>query len=280
MGFRYRRSIRIARGVRVNVSKSGTSLSLGGRGVTTNIGPRGTRTTFSLPGTGLSYQTSRRSSGGGSALGGLLMLVLVGCGVLLGGHRSSTGPNGSSTQTSAQGAPVVGQGASILPTSAQPADAVVVAPQAAVQVPEPPIQATGTPSASGQSLDDVRVGAPDALALAIDRLRVNDSPAPALAQPSIVDPTATSKAHAPWRHVTAAGVHWNLRHVEPGGLVMQVEMIGQDYADVGLDPAFEALPLEAMNMRVDYIRRAAIQSFSLQTMSLTYARDGSLARTK
>jgi hypothetical protein len=57
MGFRFRRSLKIAPGIRLNFSKRGTSLSLGGRGFTTNIGKRGTKTTVGLPGTGISYST-------------------------------------------------------------------------------------------------------------------------------------------------------------------------------------------------------------------------------
>ncbi len=58
MGWRFRRSIRIAPGIRLNVGRHGvTSLSLGGKGVTMNLSKRGTKTTYSLPGTGLSYQT-------------------------------------------------------------------------------------------------------------------------------------------------------------------------------------------------------------------------------
>jgi hypothetical protein len=55
MGFRFRKSIKIANGVRINVSKTGASLSLGGRGATVNIGKKGVRGTVGLPGTGLSY---------------------------------------------------------------------------------------------------------------------------------------------------------------------------------------------------------------------------------
>jgi hypothetical protein len=57
MGFRFRRSVRIMPGVRLNLSKSGISTSLGGRGATLNIGRRGTRATVGIPGTGLSYST-------------------------------------------------------------------------------------------------------------------------------------------------------------------------------------------------------------------------------
>lgn len=57
MGVRFRKSVKICKGVRVNFSKSGASLSLGGRGHRVTMGKRGTRATFGIPGTGLSYST-------------------------------------------------------------------------------------------------------------------------------------------------------------------------------------------------------------------------------
>lgn len=57
MGFRFRKSVKICKGVRVNFSKSGTSLSLGGKGHSTNFSNRGTRVTVGVPGTGLSYSS-------------------------------------------------------------------------------------------------------------------------------------------------------------------------------------------------------------------------------
>jgi hypothetical protein len=57
MGWRFRRSFRIAPGIRLNMGKRGfTSLSVGGRGATLNLGKRGVTSTISLRGTGLSYQ--------------------------------------------------------------------------------------------------------------------------------------------------------------------------------------------------------------------------------
>ena len=53
--FRFRRSARLIPGIRVNFSKSGTSLSVGRRGATVKVGPRGIRGTVGLPGTGISY---------------------------------------------------------------------------------------------------------------------------------------------------------------------------------------------------------------------------------
>lgn len=55
MGWRFRRSIKIAPGIRWNLSKRGSSFSFGRRGFTVNVGPRGVRRTISIPGTGLSH---------------------------------------------------------------------------------------------------------------------------------------------------------------------------------------------------------------------------------
>lgn len=62
MAFRFRKSFKIAPGVRLNVGKRGGSLSIGGRGATVNISSRGTRATFGIPGTGIGYSTSRGRS--------------------------------------------------------------------------------------------------------------------------------------------------------------------------------------------------------------------------
>ena len=61
MGLRFRKSIKICKGVKVNLSKTGLSLSLGGKGYTCNLSKRGVRHTASLPGTGISYSTSSKS---------------------------------------------------------------------------------------------------------------------------------------------------------------------------------------------------------------------------
>jgi hypothetical protein len=55
MGFRFRRSFKIIPGVRLNLSGSGASVSLGPRGLHYTIGPHGTRTTVGLPGSGISW---------------------------------------------------------------------------------------------------------------------------------------------------------------------------------------------------------------------------------
>ncbi len=55
MSWRFRDSIKLFPGVRLNVSKGGLSTSIGGPGATINLGRRGTRGTIGLPGTGISY---------------------------------------------------------------------------------------------------------------------------------------------------------------------------------------------------------------------------------
>jgi hypothetical protein len=55
-GFRFYRRIKVLPGIKLNVSKSGVSTSVGVKGAHVTIGgPRGTRATAGLPGTGVSY---------------------------------------------------------------------------------------------------------------------------------------------------------------------------------------------------------------------------------
>ena len=56
MPLRFRRSLRLLPGVKLNLSKTGTSVSLGGRGATVNISKRGVYGSVGLPGTGLSFR--------------------------------------------------------------------------------------------------------------------------------------------------------------------------------------------------------------------------------
>ena len=79
MSLRFRKSIRLGNGLRVNLSKSGTSLSVGKRGSTVNFGPRGERMTVGVPGTGLSYSKRiggrvRRKHG---VMGGFVLALLI-----------------------------------------------------------------------------------------------------------------------------------------------------------------------------------------------------------
>lgn len=56
MGFRFRRSVKIAPGIRWNFSKTGTSWSVGGRGFTTNFRKGRITRTVGIPGTGVSFR--------------------------------------------------------------------------------------------------------------------------------------------------------------------------------------------------------------------------------
>lgn len=58
--FRFRRSIKIAPGIKINFNKKSTSLTLGRRGVHTTINKLGVRNTIGLPGSGLSYTSYKK----------------------------------------------------------------------------------------------------------------------------------------------------------------------------------------------------------------------------
>lgn len=55
MGLRFRKSVKILPGVKLNFSKSGTSVTIGKRGMSANFSSQGTRATVGIPGTGVSY---------------------------------------------------------------------------------------------------------------------------------------------------------------------------------------------------------------------------------
>lgn len=95
MGIRFRKSVKIMPGVRMNFSKSGVSTSIGGPGATVNIGAKGTRQTIGIPGTGISYshltskdagrrtgELARKSSDSSGAGVGCIALILLGALIL------------------------------------------------------------------------------------------------------------------------------------------------------------------------------------------------------
>jgi hypothetical protein len=92
MGWRFRRSVKIMPGVRLNFSNSGISTTLGGSPFSVNIGKRGVRRTLSIPGTGL-YHTAELGAGSDTASdsisAGCLALVVAGGLLLLLGMYSS-----------------------------------------------------------------------------------------------------------------------------------------------------------------------------------------------
>jgi hypothetical protein len=65
MGLRFRRSIKIAPGVRLNLSARGGSLTVGPRGASVNVSSRGIYGNAGIPGTGLSYRGRLGALAGG-----------------------------------------------------------------------------------------------------------------------------------------------------------------------------------------------------------------------
>ena len=73
--FRFRKTFSILPGVRVNLSKTGVSGSLGGHGATLNVGHGKENVTLGVPGTGLSYRTPATTA---------LIMAIVAVAVLVG----------------------------------------------------------------------------------------------------------------------------------------------------------------------------------------------------
>ena len=63
MGLRFRKSIKICKGVRLNLGKSGASVSVGGRGFRKTFHSSGkVTTTIGLPGTGIYWTETEKPS--------------------------------------------------------------------------------------------------------------------------------------------------------------------------------------------------------------------------
>jgi len=76
MGFRFHRVLSVIPGVRINLSKSGVSTSVGPRGADINIGRHGVTTNAGIPGTGISYRS--KLGGHGGKLGVLALVAGLG----------------------------------------------------------------------------------------------------------------------------------------------------------------------------------------------------------
>lgn len=53
MGWRFRKRVKVATGVNLNFSKSGTSVTVGGKGASVNVGKKGVYGNIGIPGTGI-----------------------------------------------------------------------------------------------------------------------------------------------------------------------------------------------------------------------------------
>ena len=71
MGFRFRKSISLGGGTKLNIGTKSASVSFGTKRVRKTISTSGRETTtFSIPGTGVSYVDSKKSSLFGGLFGG------------------------------------------------------------------------------------------------------------------------------------------------------------------------------------------------------------------
>jgi hypothetical protein len=89
MGFRLYKRVSIIPGLRVNLSRSGPSLSIGGRGAWYTVAPHGRRVTLGLPGTGLFWTehippAAAPHAGHRSAF--VLVIIAIGLLFVLAGH--------------------------------------------------------------------------------------------------------------------------------------------------------------------------------------------------
>ena len=62
MGLRFSKSIKLGKGVNLNLSKSGIGMSVGTKGMRVGTGPRGSRFSANIPGTGIGYEKRFGSS--------------------------------------------------------------------------------------------------------------------------------------------------------------------------------------------------------------------------
>jgi hypothetical protein len=70
MGLRFRRSVRLLPGVKLNLGQKSSSISIGVRGLHYTLGTRGARVTAGIPGTGLNWsQSISKSTSPANAIG-------------------------------------------------------------------------------------------------------------------------------------------------------------------------------------------------------------------
>jgi hypothetical protein len=66
MGIRFRKSLKLGTGVRLNVGKRSASVRVGGKGFGITSGTAGSRATAGIPGSGISYTTKLGGAGAGN----------------------------------------------------------------------------------------------------------------------------------------------------------------------------------------------------------------------
>jgi hypothetical protein len=78
--FRFRKTISILPGVKINLSKTGVSTSVGGKGATLNVGHGKRNVTLGIPGTGLSYRTQASTQ---LVIAAVVVVAIVGVAFLI-----------------------------------------------------------------------------------------------------------------------------------------------------------------------------------------------------
>lgn len=104
MGLRFRRSIKILPGVKLNLGKKSAGVSVGTTGARYSVNSSGRKTpTIGIPGTGLSYSKSSGSKKGKDSSSGLPWRLIAAVGVLvfllIGGIAACTDPDDEPTTT-------------------------------------------------------------------------------------------------------------------------------------------------------------------------------------
>jgi hypothetical protein len=110
MGLRFQKRFNILPGLRLNLSKSGVSASVGPRGADVNIGRHGVSANAGIPGTGLSYRSRLGRPGG--VLG--VLAVIAGLGFWAFQHWGANVPAPTSRETAPRAN-------SVAPAAVQPA---------------------------------------------------------------------------------------------------------------------------------------------------------------
>ena len=89
MAFRFHKRVRLIPGLRVNLSRSGPSLSIGARGAWYTVGRTGRRMTIGWPRSGIFYTEHIPPAApvhGGHRLAFVLVIVAIGLLILSAGH--------------------------------------------------------------------------------------------------------------------------------------------------------------------------------------------------
>lgn len=152
MGFRFRRTVQILPGIRLNLSKSGVSTSLGVPGASINLSGRGTRSTVGLPGTGMSFSSfspngqppPAANQQGDTALGCGIMVVAALVLAILVGQCSGGGNKGTPEPLAA--------------ASTEAGESAAYAPGETVYVDTARLNGRAGPDSSARVLGHVRAG--------------------------------------------------------------------------------------------------------------------------